>query len=92
MYNVLLQLNYFPQAWKVGELVFFKKEGKSPSLHTSYRPITLLPIFGKIFEKLLLKRIFHFLSLSNSLSGLQHGFLEKRSTETALETLLLKSH
>ena len=88
LFNTLFHSNYFPRAWKVGELVFFKKEGKDPSSYNSYRPITLLPILGKIFEKLILKRIFRFLTTTNPLSGLQHGFIEKRSTETALEALL----
>ena len=88
MYDSLLALNYFPRAWKEGELVYFRKEGKPPHLPTSYRPITLLPILGKIFEKLILKRIHHYLTLSNTLSGKQHGFVERRSTETALKTLL----
>ena len=88
MYNSLLFLNYFPLAWKEGELVYFRKEGKPLNLPSSFRPITLLPIFGKNFEKLLLQRIQHFLSISGLLSGLQHGFTERRSTETALETLL----
>lgn len=30
MYNSLLQLNYFPKDWRVGELVYFLKHGKPP--------------------------------------------------------------
>lgn len=88
MYNCLLKLNYFPAAWKEGELVYFLKEGKPPELHTSYRPITLLPILGKIYEKLILKRINFYLHTTNVLSGLQHGFTDQHSTETALNTSL----
>ena len=88
LFNSAFSLNYFPRAWKEGELVFFRKEGKPPHLASSYRPITLLPIFGKVYEKLLLKRIHHHLSTTNVLSGKQHGFVERRSTETALNLLL----
>ena len=84
LYNNLLELNYFPDAWKIGELVYFKKEGKPAALATSYRPITLLPVLGKVFEKLILKRINHHLYHANTLSGKQHGFRELRSTESAL--------
>lgn len=52
MYNSLRQLNYFPKDWRVGELGYFLKEGKPPEDARSYRRISLLPIFGKIFEKL----------------------------------------
>ena len=68
--------------------MYFRKEGKPLNNPSSYRPITLLPILGKIYEKLILQRIQHFLSNSNLLSGLQHGFTERRSAETALESLL----
>ena len=85
MFNTLLDLNYFPTAWKKGELVYFKKEGKPDGIASSYRPITLLPILGKVFEKLVLKRLnYHLAQNIHFLSGFQHGFRELRSTETAL--------
>lgn len=88
MYNTLLDLNYFPSDWKLGELVYFRKEGKPNNLSSSYRPITLLPIFGKILEKLILRRINHKLANENILTGKQHGYTQNKSTETALEQVL----
>lgn len=88
MYNSLLELNYFPVAWKRGELVFFRKEGRDPTLASSYRPITLLPILGKVFEKMLLRRIHHFLLNFNGLSQRQHGFQSLKSTESAINVAL----
>lgn len=57
MCNKLLHLNYFPNDWKIDELVFSLKLRKPTKEADSYRPIALLPIFGKVFEKLLLCRI-----------------------------------
>lgn len=51
MYNTLLRINYFPRDWKIGEAVYFLKGNKPPELATSYRPISLLSVFGKVFEK-----------------------------------------
>ena len=88
MYNATLALNYFPDAWKEGELVHFGKPGKSVDDPSGYRPITLLSINGKIQEKLLLRKIKHDLSNATLLSGRQRGFTENGSTETALEQVL----
>ena len=88
IYNTLLSLNYFPQAWKLGKLVYFKKDGKPSNIEKSYRLITLLPVLGKVFEKIILTRIHHSILISNSLSGKQHGFLPGKSTETALTHVL----
>lgn len=90
MYNVAFNLNYFPSSWKLGELVFFKKEGKPDDLSSSFRPITLLPIFGKIFEKLIIQRIHYKIKSQNVLSGLQYGFTELKSTESALNRVISK--
>jgi hypothetical protein len=43
--------------WKVAEIIMIQKPGKPPNEKTSYRPISLLPIVSKIFEKLLLRRL-----------------------------------
>ena len=53
-----------------------------------YRPISLLSVFSKIFEKLLANRIFSFLQRKNLLSPNQHGFREDKSTMTALTNIL----
>ena len=46
-----------PAIWKVAEIIMIPKPGKPPTEVSSYRPISLLPILSKIFEKLLLKRL-----------------------------------
>lgn len=87
MFNALLKLNYFPTIWKKGELVYFLKKNKNPELADSYRPITLLPFFGKIYEKLILKRVMFQLSSTEDIDKAQHGFSDNRSTETAIQDL-----
>ena len=54
---------------------------------SNYRPISLLPIFSKIFEKLMYRRLFRFLEVHNLLYSLQFGFQENHSIDHALVSL-----
>jgi hypothetical protein len=53
--NASFRLKYVRQVWKVAEVVMIPKPGKPPQETTSYRPISLLPIMPKLFEKLMLR-------------------------------------
>ena len=55
---------------------------------TNYRPISLLPQFSKILEKLFLTRINSFLIANNILSSSQYGFRTKLSTSLAVMELI----
>ena len=49
----------------------------------NYRPISLLPQFGKIFEKVIAKRLTDFFNANNILTSHQFGFRKSYSTELA---------
>ena len=66
-------------------ITLFKKG--NPELPSNYRPISLLPIFSKIFEKLMYRRLFRFLEVHSVLYSLQFGFQENHSIDHALESL-----
>ena len=51
---------------------------------SNYRPITVLPILGKILERLVHTQIYSYLSENKILSQSQFGFRPKLSTSTAL--------
>ena len=53
LFNAILRTGYFPIQWKVSQIILIPKPGKPPEEVTSYRPISLLPIISKLFEKLL---------------------------------------
>ncbi|KAL4131520.1 hypothetical protein QTP88_008815 [Uroleucon formosanum] len=57
IYNSMLRLSYFPSTWKHSVIIMISKPNKSKHLTSSYRPISLLPTFAKLFEKLILHRI-----------------------------------
>ena len=45
-----LKLSYYPDIWKKSNIIPAHKKNDKQLLN-NYRPISLLPIFGKIFEK-----------------------------------------
>lgn len=57
IFNDCLRLGYFPSCWKIGKVIALPKPGKDPTLPENKRPITLLPGFGKLFEKQILSKL-----------------------------------
>jgi len=53
--NSTLRLSYFPIQWKISLKILISKPGKPPDTPLSYRPISLLPFFTKLCEKMILK-------------------------------------
>jgi hypothetical protein len=58
LFNAVLCRQYFPPSWKHACVISILKPGKDPTLPSSYRPISLLDTVGKLFEMILLTRIF----------------------------------
>ncbi|MXP61690.1 reverse transcriptase family protein [Pantoea sp. Taur] len=79
LYNCILRTTHFPLMWKHSTIILFLKPGKPPNNTSSYRPISLLPILSKIFEKILLKRILPILE-SQRIPSHQFGFRSNHST------------
>ena len=75
----------FPDRWTPWIPLF---KSNDASLFTNYRPISLLPIFSKIFERIMYNRLYNYLKKYNILSESQFGFREGHSTYMALLVLL----
>ncbi|CAK1585042.1 unnamed protein product [Parnassius mnemosyne] len=85
IFNKCLSLGYFPQEWKNAVIRVIPKPNKEDyTIAKAYRPIGLLPILGKVLEKLFVTRLTWQLGHENKLSGRQYGFLPQRGTEDAL--------
>ena len=83
IYNNLMQAGKFPEELKTGKITpIYKKDNRE--LIENYRPVSTLPIFGKIFEKLIYVRLYDFLSSKDTLSDKQFGFRKGHSTSAAL--------
>ena len=50
----------------------------------NYRPISILPIISKVFEKEVFQQLFHYLKVNSILSKFQSGFRPLHSTVSAL--------
>ena len=61
IYNAMLRLSYFPSRWKIANIIMIPKPNKLHSNPLNYRPISLLPLFSKIFERLFLTKPFPFI-------------------------------
>lgn len=84
IFNASLSSGYFPDAFKISKIIFIPKAGKDQSQIINYRPISLLEIIGKLFEKIINKRLQAFLETRNLINPRQHGFRKNRGTHTAL--------
>ena len=85
IFSACIKLSYFPTCWKQGSLLTIPKnaEGADFTSHKSQRPITLLPVLGKIFEKILLRHFNHD-KQDGWFNRAQRGFIKGSSTEAAL--------
>ena len=84
IFNHALSSGYFPKIFKHAIMIFLPKPNKTPFEHINYRPISLLEVPGKIFEKLLNRRLLRLLDDRGLHNKRQHGFRPNRGTDTAL--------
>lgn len=73
LFNKVFSDGEFPDSWKVGCVVPIFKSGNRKKVN-NYRPITLLPIVGKLVEKLMHRRILAFLDDYKFFRPFQNGF------------------
>ena len=75
--------NTFPNLWKKANVVPIHKKGEK-DLIKNYRPVSILPIFGKFFERLIFNSLFKYInpnqsgfrpfhSCVNQLRSINHG-------------------
>jgi len=84
--NLSIRLSIFPEKCKIAKLKpLFKKGSKTEP--KNYRPISLLPLISKIFEKVVHDQTQNFLKENNLLYNYQSGFRSSHSTAFALSYL-----
>ena len=83
MYNICLHYKYFPSYWKMGKIKLLNKAGKDPARTNNYKPIALLPVLGKIFEKIIKQLLEAEMICRDVLHQNQYAFRKGRSTENA---------
>ena len=86
LYNKCLTQEFFPDVFKISQVISIPKTA-APKELGDFRPISLLNIFAKIFEKILKDKIMEFIDNNNILSSNQYGFRANNSTELAVTTI-----
>ncbi len=83
IFNLSFSSGVFPSALKIAKIIPVFKKG-DPHTFSNYRPISLLPCFSKILERLIFNRLDNFLTHFNILHNNQYGFRKHHSTDLAL--------
>ena len=79
IFNLSLSTGIFPDDMKIAKVIPIFK-ASNPQCLNNYRPISLLPAFSKLLEKLVHKKLYSFLTAENLLYKHQYGFRQKHST------------
>ena len=74
IFNQTLIPGSFPSDWKMANIVPIHKKGDKQTLKKNYRPISLLTICGKIFERLIFDKMFRFFLDNKLITMNQSGF------------------
>jgi hypothetical protein len=85
--NKMLSQGIFPERLKYSLITPIYKGGDKSS-NTNYRPISLLPVFSKIFEMVINHRLITHLNSQAILNEQQYGFRKGTSTDNASFALL----
>ena len=85
--NLSFSKGVFPDDLKKAVVIPIPKSG-SPQLIENYRPISILHVFSKIFERVMFNRLSCYLESMDILSNRQFGFRKNKSTSQAIVTML----
>ena len=83
IFNSSLANGIFPDDWKSARVTPLFKHCERSDID-NYRPISVISIIGKVFERIIYNQLFAYLSDHNILSRDQSGFRALHSTVTAL--------
>ena len=81
--NMSLTQGIFPNSLKIARVTPIYKGGDKTDTG-NYRPISVLPLFSKIFEKIVHKQLFRYLNINSILHENQYGFRANKNTTQAI--------
>ena len=82
--NLSLSTGKVPHEWKTARMTPIPKPAKDKKMTSGYRPISILPAASKVIEKHVKKILLDHLMTNAPISPRQWGFMESRSTISAL--------
>jgi len=84
--NCSLKTGVFPDALKTAVVTPIYKNGPKHII-SNYRPVSVLPTFSKLFEKVMYNRLICYLESNDILYEHQYGFRKGHSTDLAIVTV-----
>ena len=91
IFNNSIDTGTFPDIWKRSNIIPVHKKGDK-QIVDNYRPVSLLPIFGEILEKLLFNSIMDFLEEGSLLNSNRSGFRSDDVCESQLLSIVHNIH
>ena len=88
MYNACLQNGIFPTSWGQSKVTPIPKTNKNSENPADWRPISQIPLPGKILEKIIHAQMTHYFDVNKILAENQYGFRNGRSTSMAIFDVL----
>ena len=79
LFNNSFSSGIFPSDWKVATIIPLPKDG-DPFDVSNLRPVSLLPLPGKLIEKIVYNRLYSFFETNTALDDRQGGFRSGHST------------
>ena len=83
IFNTSIATGIYPEEWKCSKVVPVFKQGDGADLD-NYRPISIIPVVAKVFERIIYDQLYACLIANNLLSTHQSGFRSLHSTVTSL--------
>ena len=83
MFNVCMSLGKFPEIWKMARITSIYKDCLRNEV-SNYRPISVLPVVSRFFEKLVYEELYTYLNSNNLVHSGQSGFRSFHSVLTCL--------
>ena len=87
--NLSIENGFFPDEMKLAKIIPLHKSGDTMNI-SNYRPVSVLPIFSKILERIMYNRLINFINKNEILYKYQFGFRSNHSANMALITLVDK--
>ena len=83
LFNISLESSLFPDPWKNSRVSPIFQDGDKTEKST-YRPISVLPVVSRLFEKLVFNQLYLYLNDNCLINSSQSGFRKFHSTITCL--------
>ena len=81
--NVCIEVGHFPDYLKIAKVIPVFKSS-DPTQFGNYRPVSVLPVVSKIFERVIQQRLLSFFQRKGSILSSQYGFRKGHSTYMAI--------